>query len=76
MIDRIRRFQIDGALVVKIYFPKETVLHHISTILLVGIGTVIAINTVFAQEEGSFSKTIFRDDFNRKEKIEGKENPG
>lgn len=60
----------------KIYFARETVLHHISTILLVGIGTVISINTVFAQTEGLFSKTIFQDDFNRKEKIEGKENPG
>ena len=65
-----------GASAVKIYFAKETVLHHMLPSLLVAIGTVIAINTVFAQTEGFFSKTIFQDQFDRKEKMEGKENPG
>ena len=65
-----------GASVVKIYFAKETVLHHMLPSLLVAIGTLAVVNTVFAEPKASFPNTIFEDQFKRQEKTEGKEDPG
>ena len=60
----------------KVYFAKETILHHKLTGLFVAVGTMVVLNTAFAAPEASFSQTIFEDQFNRDEKNEGKEDPG
>lgn len=65
-----------GAPAVKVYFAKETILHHKLTGLFVAVGTMVVLNTAFAAPEASFSQTIFEDQFNRDEKNEGKEDPG
>ena len=72
---RMAEFKIREELVMKTYFMRQSVLHCILVLAMSVMGIMIAAS-VSAEDETVFSKTIFKDQFNREEESGAEENPG